>query len=98
MKQRDANYSTLLLQDCKQDNASRKVYKMLMQLDVECRQIVSMIEEAGATVREIRDLEEQVVFHYITGMLHFSWFLFTCINEVIKKNPSYLTIGCRKLF
>lgn len=33
-----------------------------MQLHSECRQVVEMIEETGAVVREIRDLEEQVSF------------------------------------
>ncbi|XP_054266958.1 coiled-coil domain-containing protein 22-like [Macrosteles quadrilineatus] len=50
----------LIFRDCKQDNASRKIYKLLMQLHSECRQVVEMIEETGATVREIRDLEEQI--------------------------------------
>lgn len=48
------------LQDCKEDNASRRIYKLLMQVHSECRQTVTMIEETGAVIREIRDLEEQV--------------------------------------
>lgn len=56
----DSSFDMFLLQDCKEDNASRKIYKLLMQVHAECRQTVAMIEETGAIVREIRDLEEQV--------------------------------------
>lgn len=62
------------LQDCKEDNASRRIYKLLMQVHSECRQTVTMIEETGAVIREIRDLEEQVRlnhhFHKFSGQ---SW-------------------------
>ncbi|XP_046673065.1 coiled-coil domain-containing protein 22 homolog [Homalodisca vitripennis] len=49
-----------LLQDCAKENSSRKIYKLLIQLHSDCEQVVAMIEETGAIVREIRDLEEQI--------------------------------------
>ncbi|KAG8333084.1 Coiled-coil domain-containing protein 22 [Homalodisca vitripennis] len=50
----------IVFRDCAKENSSRKIYKLLIQLHSDCEQVVAMIEETGAIVREIRDLEEQI--------------------------------------
>lgn len=56
------NINTIVLfQDAKRDETARKAYKLLATLHSDCSDLVQMVEETGATVREIRDLEEQVM-------------------------------------
>lgn len=50
----------LIFKDAKTNEASRKAYKFLATLHSDCAELVTLVEETGATVREIRDLEEQV--------------------------------------
>ncbi|XP_063224121.1 coiled-coil domain-containing protein 22 homolog [Bacillus rossius redtenbacheri] len=50
----------LIFKDAKRDEVARKAYKMLASLHSDCEELVNMVEETGATVRENRDLEEQV--------------------------------------
>jgi O-succinylbenzoate synthase len=53
--------TVVLFQDAKRDETARKAYKLLATLHSDCSDLVQMVEETGATVREIRDLEEQVI-------------------------------------
>ncbi|KAK2589337.1 hypothetical protein KPH14_007885 [Odynerus spinipes] len=50
----------LIFRDARTNEASRKAYKLLATLHSDCSELVSLVEETGATVREIRDLEEQI--------------------------------------
>ncbi|KAJ8871869.1 hypothetical protein PR048_028209 [Dryococelus australis] len=50
----------LIFKDAKKDEVSRKAYKMLASLHSDCEELVNMVEETGATIRENRDFEEQV--------------------------------------
>lgn len=50
----------LIFRDARSNEASRKAYKLLATLHSDCSELVTLVEETGATVREIRDLEEQV--------------------------------------
>lgn len=50
----------LIFKDAKSNEASRKAYKLLATLHSDCGELVTLVEETGATVREIRDLEEQI--------------------------------------
>lgn len=50
----------LIFRDAKKDESARKAYKLLATLQADCNQLVAMVEETGAIVREIRDLEEQI--------------------------------------
>ena len=51
----------LIFRDARTNETSRKAYKLLATLHSDCSDLVNLVEETGATVREIRDLEEQVV-------------------------------------
>ncbi|KAH0949806.1 hypothetical protein HN011_010228 [Eciton burchellii] len=50
----------LIFRDARTNEASRKAYKFLATLHSDCSELVNLVEETGATIREIRDLEEQV--------------------------------------
>ncbi|XP_021913925.1 coiled-coil domain-containing protein 22 homolog [Zootermopsis nevadensis] len=50
----------LIFRDAKRDETARKAYKLLATLHSDCSELVQMVEETGAIVREIRDLEEQI--------------------------------------
>lgn len=50
----------LIFRDARTNEASRKAYKLLAMLHSDCNELVSLVEETGATIREIRDLEEQI--------------------------------------
>ncbi|XP_033215931.1 coiled-coil domain-containing protein 22 homolog [Belonocnema kinseyi] len=50
----------LIFRDARTNDASRKAYKLLATLHSDCSDLVNLVEETGATVREIRDLEEQI--------------------------------------
>ncbi|XP_011873795.1 PREDICTED: coiled-coil domain-containing protein 22 homolog isoform X1 [Vollenhovia emeryi] len=50
----------LIFRDARTNEASRKAYKLLATLHSDCNELVSLVEETGATIREIRDLEEQI--------------------------------------
>ncbi|KAK7789358.1 hypothetical protein R5R35_010313 [Gryllus longicercus] len=49
-----------IFRDAKKDEVARRAYKLLATLHSDCSELVQMVEETGATVREIRDLEEQI--------------------------------------
>lgn len=69
----------LIFKDAKSNEASRKAYKLLATLHSDCAELVTLVEETGATVREIRDLEEQVRRNeacLYPSSLEFSSFLF----------------------
>lgn len=51
----------LIFRDARTNEASRRAYKLLATLHSDCSELVGLVEETGATVREIRDLEEQVI-------------------------------------
>ncbi|XP_043799581.1 coiled-coil domain-containing protein 22 homolog isoform X1 [Apis laboriosa] len=50
----------LIFRDARTNEASRKAYKLLATLHSDCSELVNLVEETGATIREIRDLEEQI--------------------------------------
>ncbi|XP_058788633.1 coiled-coil domain-containing protein 22 homolog [Phymastichus coffea] len=50
----------LIFRDALTNETSRKAYKLLATLHSDGSEIISLVEETGAIVREIRDLEEQV--------------------------------------
>ncbi|RZF40303.1 hypothetical protein LSTR_LSTR013245 [Laodelphax striatellus] len=50
----------LIFRDAKRDETSKNAYIMLAKLHSEFGELVAMVEENGAIVREIRDLEEQI--------------------------------------
>ncbi|OAD59979.1 Coiled-coil domain-containing protein 22 like protein [Eufriesea mexicana] len=50
----------LIFRDARTNEASRQAYKLLAKLHSDCSELVSLVEETGATIREIRDLEEQI--------------------------------------
>lgn len=61
----------LIFRDARTNEASRKAYKLLATLHSDCSELISLVEETGATVREIRDLEEQVSnFNILRGDAH----------------------------
>lgn len=91
-RKQETIFSTIFvwLQDCKEDNASRRIYKLLMQVHSECRQTVTMIEETGAVIREIRDLEEQVRFnHHFFKFSGQSW---------LKSGVTNMTLSISRVF
>ncbi|KAK6619484.1 hypothetical protein RUM43_012241 [Polyplax serrata] len=49
-----------IFRDAKKDETSRKAYKLLATLHSDCDQLVAMVQETGAILREIRDLEDQI--------------------------------------
>jgi hypothetical protein len=49
-------------QDAKKDEACRKAYKFLASLHETCGALVAAVEATGSTMRDIRSLEDQVVF------------------------------------
>jgi len=50
----------LIFRDAKKDEAVRKAYKYLAALHDSCSQLIHTVEETGAIMREIRDLEDQL--------------------------------------
>ncbi|GIY14863.1 coiled-coil domain-containing protein 22 homolog [Caerostris darwini] len=50
----------LIFKDAKKDEAIRRAYKYLAALHENCNQLVLIVEETGAIVREIRELEDQI--------------------------------------
>lgn len=57
----------LIFRDARTNEASRKAYKFLATLHSDCSELVNLVEETGATIREIRDLEEQVRYRSKTN-------------------------------
>lgn len=53
----------LIFRDARTNETSRRAYKLLATLHSDCSELVSLVEETGAIVREIRDLEKQVGFN-----------------------------------
>ncbi|XP_034246632.1 coiled-coil domain-containing protein 22 homolog [Thrips palmi] len=50
----------VIFRDAKRDEVSRRAYKLLATLHSDCSELVKMVEETGANVRESRDLEDQI--------------------------------------
>ena len=50
----------LIFRDARTNEVSRRAYKLLATLHSDCSELVTLVEDTGATIREIRDLEEQV--------------------------------------
>lgn len=50
----------LIFKDAKKDESVRKAYKYLAALHENCSLLVKTVEETGAIMREIRDLEDQI--------------------------------------
>lgn len=50
----------LIFKDAKKDEAIRRAYKFLAALHENCSQLVLIVEETGATAREIREIEDQI--------------------------------------
>ncbi|XP_075214040.1 coiled-coil domain-containing protein 22-like [Lycorma delicatula] len=50
----------LIFKDAKRDETARRAYKILAMLHSDFAELVEMVEETGAILREIRDLEEQI--------------------------------------
>ena len=50
----------LIFRDTQINEASRKAYNRLATLHFTCTELVNLVQEIGTTIREIRDLEEQV--------------------------------------
>ncbi|OXU25260.1 hypothetical protein TSAR_003804 [Trichomalopsis sarcophagae] len=50
----------LIFRDARTKEVSRKAYKLLATLHSDCSELVNLVEETGATIREIRDLEEEI--------------------------------------
>lgn len=51
---------TRLFNDAKNDDCARRSYKMLVALHSDCDFIYKIVEEIGGTIREIRELEDQI--------------------------------------
>lgn len=50
----------LIFRDARTNETPKKAYKLLATLHSDCSDLVDLVEETGAIIREIRDLEEQV--------------------------------------
>ncbi|XP_051009802.1 coiled-coil domain-containing protein 22-like [Acomys russatus] len=50
----------LVFKDAKKDHAVRKAYVCLAALRENCSQLIQTAEDAGTTMREVRDLEDQI--------------------------------------
>jgi len=50
----------MIFQAAKGDDAVRRIYKSLASLHGDCGEILRLVKESGALVRDIKDLEEQV--------------------------------------
>ncbi|XP_023218766.1 coiled-coil domain-containing protein 22 homolog [Centruroides sculpturatus] len=50
----------LIFKDAKKDEGVRRAYKHLAALHENCSQLMQTVEETGAIMREIRDLEDQI--------------------------------------
>ncbi|KAL7292033.1 hypothetical protein TKK_0014316 [Trichogramma kaykai] len=50
----------MIFRDARSNDISKRAYKLLATLHGDCNEIVSLVQETGATIREIRDLEEQI--------------------------------------
>ncbi|KAF4518753.1 hypothetical protein B566_EDAN006157 [Ephemera danica] len=50
----------LIFKDAKREEAARRAYKLLATLHSDCAELVGLVQETGATMREIRDLEDQI--------------------------------------
>lgn len=47
-------------QNAKRDEHAKAAYKHLATLHADCGDLVRMVEETGAVVREVRELEDQI--------------------------------------
>lgn len=51
---------TLYLQTARRDEHSKKIYKLLATLHSDCSDLVTLVQETGAVLREMRDVEDQI--------------------------------------
>lgn len=47
-------------QTAKRDEHTKHAYKLLATLHADCADLVQLVQETGAVMRELRDLEEQI--------------------------------------
>jgi len=52
------------------DETARRIYKYLMSLHSDCRDILKLVEEAGTLSREIKTIDEQVKIVTFVSFLH----------------------------
>lgn len=71
----------LIFRDAKTSEASRKAYKLLATLHSDCSELVTLVEETGTTLREIRDLEEQVSLFALKYKKMFMQIMILIINQ-----------------
>uniref|UniRef100_A0A336LT75 Coiled-coil domain-containing protein 22 homolog n=1 Tax=Culicoides sonorensis TaxID=179676 RepID=A0A336LT75_CULSO len=50
----------LIFKSAKTDDYSKRAYKLLATLHADCTELVTLVEETGTIVRDMRDLEEQI--------------------------------------
>lgn len=50
----------LIFKSAKHDDYSKRAYKLLATLHADCTEIVTLVEETGTIIRDIRALEEQI--------------------------------------
>ena len=50
----------LIFRTAKKDDFGRRAYKLLVTLHTDCGDLVSLVQETGAIMREVRDLEDQI--------------------------------------
>lgn len=50
----------LIFKSAKHDDYSKRAYKLLATLHADCTELVTVVEETGTIIRDIRDLEEQI--------------------------------------
>jgi coiled-coil domain-containing protein 22 len=50
----------LIYKTAKRDEYSKKAYKLLATLHADCDELVRLVQETGTTLRDVRDLEDQI--------------------------------------
>lgn len=53
-------FTYLFIQSAKRDEPSKKAYKLLATLHSNCGDLVSLVQETGQILREVRDIEDQI--------------------------------------
>lgn len=50
----------LFQQTAKRDEHTKKAYKLLATLHADCGDLVTLVQETGSVMREVRDIEDQI--------------------------------------
>lgn len=50
----------LIFKSAKHDDYSKRAYKLLATLHADCTESVSLVEETGSVIREVREIEDQI--------------------------------------